>query len=308
MHGGFQLQFIQNAPPAGKQELPFYDPAGTRPSTAKVASVLQEVPSPAPTAHQVRTGTSLRDRARFVEPLVMEDVETTHGPSRAQGPEGNFLSQSDGMPQMTPTPSASHRRSRSVPKCLSSDRNEWEATCQAMGMSAALPATPQNLSLMPATPDTPGFPRWPMLTPNTLDNMGFSVQNTFINFAQPPPTPLAGSAVRSVSLPRNMGASESEEARIAEKDEDVKVHPVAGNRLPAGNRLMSAAAAAASGDLQACAVARPAHTPRGGLKARAALAAVDTVISGTPNGDSCSVRSSASAGSGQRVVRLAELL
>eukprot|EP00931_Biecheleriopsis_adriatica_P016160 TRINITY_DN1199_c0_g2_i1.p1 TRINITY_DN1199_c0_g2~~TRINITY_DN1199_c0_g2_i1.p1 ORF type:complete len:715 (-),score=119.42 TRINITY_DN1199_c0_g2_i1:108-2252(-) len=306
MNGSFQVQFAQNAASTGIKELPFYDPATARPHAAEGSSILREVPSPAPAAHQVQTGASLRDRARFVEPLVMEDVETTQCPSRAEGTGGNFMLLSDGMPLMTPTPSASHRRSRSVPKCLGSDKNDWEATCQAMGMSA-LPATPENLSLMPATPDTPGFPRWPMLTPNTLDNMGFSVQNTFINFALPPPTPLAGSTARSMSLPRNMGASESDEAKVAEKDEDTKVLPSAGSRRPAGNRLMSAAAAAASGGSQVCTVVRPAHTPRGGLKARAALAAT-AVTSGTPNGDNCSVHSSASAGSGQRVVRLADLL
>lgn len=51
------------------------------------------------------------------------------------------------------------------------------------------------------------------LTPSTLGNMGFMVQNTFIHANLPPPTPVhsggggaGGSLCRSHSLPRNMGS------------------------------------------------------------------------------------------------------
>mmetsp|Transcript_74841 Transcript_74841/g.189176 ORF Transcript_74841/g.189176 Transcript_74841/m.189176 type:complete len:303 (-) Transcript_74841:93-1001(-) len=44
----------------------------------------------------------------------------------------------------------------------------------------------------------------PPLTPSTLGNFGFSVQNTFIHAAMPPPTPMrVGSQHRARSLPRD---------------------------------------------------------------------------------------------------------
>mmetsp|Transcript_24070 Transcript_24070/g.75699 ORF Transcript_24070/g.75699 Transcript_24070/m.75699 type:complete len:567 (-) Transcript_24070:807-2507(-) len=46
----------------------------------------------------------------------------------------------------------------------------------------------------------------PVLTPGALQNLGFSVHNTFIHAALPPPTPPAGASCRSLSLPRNMGS------------------------------------------------------------------------------------------------------
>uniref|UniRef100_A0A7S4R8Z6 Uncharacterized protein n=1 Tax=Alexandrium monilatum TaxID=311494 RepID=A0A7S4R8Z6_9DINO len=45
-----------------------------------------------------------------------------------------------------------------------------------------------------------------VLTPCTLGSMGFSVQNTFIHAAMPPPTPPAGASGRAHSLPRDMGS------------------------------------------------------------------------------------------------------
>mmetsp|Transcript_7024 Transcript_7024/g.20711 ORF Transcript_7024/g.20711 Transcript_7024/m.20711 type:complete len:518 (-) Transcript_7024:447-2000(-) len=60
----------------------------------------------------------------------------------------------------------------------------------------------------PAPPEGPkseAEPR-PLLTPCTLENLGFSVQNTFIHVSMPPPTPPAGSSCRSSSLPRSMGS------------------------------------------------------------------------------------------------------
>merc|ERR1712176_1422527 len=56
------------------------------------------------------------------------------------------------------------------------------------------------------------------LTPSTLGNMGFMVQNTFIHANMPPPTPVnAGSNNRAHSLPRNMGSDRTPRAaRVAQ--------------------------------------------------------------------------------------------
>mmetsp|Transcript_55009 Transcript_55009/g.131479 ORF Transcript_55009/g.131479 Transcript_55009/m.131479 type:complete len:276 (+) Transcript_55009:62-889(+) len=143
---------------------------------------------------------SLRDRARFVQPLSMEDVETTEARSA--------------------------RKSR------------WEpASCQLgladeMNLPGVVPSTPQ-VPLMPPTPDTPGFPKWPMLTPNRMDGMGLSVQNTFINYNLPPPTPCQPGG-RSHSVPRNTRLTEDSPNKTSESTAQ---HPA--------NRLMSKAAAAA---------------------------------------------------------------
>eukprot|EP00441_Pelagodinium_beii_P028071 CAMPEP_0197660198 /NCGR_PEP_ID=MMETSP1338-20131121/50695_1 /TAXON_ID=43686 ORGANISM="Pelagodinium beii, Strain RCC1491" /NCGR_SAMPLE_ID=MMETSP1338 /ASSEMBLY_ACC=CAM_ASM_000754 /LENGTH=651 /DNA_ID=CAMNT_0043237501 /DNA_START=155 /DNA_END=2110 /DNA_ORIENTATION=+ len=291
---GYEMShLIQPAPSAGlapgQANLPLYDPAQTANDTLPTVKAEKASKENRP---------SFRERAGFVKPLELEDDELTQRPS--SGGLQNTPS-TVGAPVMTPTPNAS-RRSRSVPRNLNSETDVSEMVRHAMGLAAKedslMPGTPQNPYFMPSTPESPGFPSWPILTPNTLDGMGYSVQNTFINFALPPPTPLAGSAARSHSLPRNMGASEDAEAPYQMSHKECE--------QPAGlgpaNRLMSAAAAAVSGDfqMQAAQQVRLAHTPRG-LKARGALAAA-ALASGT------SVDTSAPAGSGHRVVRLADLL
>jgi len=288
------LQPASTGPAAGKADVPFYDPA--QPEHGKTGAL----PSSG-TASNPRAGPSFRDRAAFVKPLELEDDELT------QRPTAGGVQPSTAVPMMTPTPNAS-RRSRSVPRNLNSEMSLSEMTRHAMGVEdgvaffegTGVPSTPQNPYFMPATPESPGFPQWPVLTPNTLDGMGFSVQNTFINFALPPPTPLAGAAARSHSLPRNMGASEKEAQEMSQKEE-----PEQPGHGPA-NRLMSAAVAAVSGDVQPQAARPSVHTPRGGLKARGALAAA-ALASGIAPADTSDARSYP-APSGHRVVRLADLL
>lgn len=283
---------------------PWQAPAQSCPAVSKPALTRTVDSTP---AQQPSSGASLRDRARFVQPLSIEDVESAQpvaSRALASGRNCQMLASpcGCGMPLMTPTPTAAHRRTRSVPRSLGIDQNLWERTCQSMGLvppayseggvfeEAGVPVVPFSV---PATPETPAFPRWPMLmTPHTLNGMGYSVQNTFINLALPPSTPLPGSAARSHSLPRNMGASDLAETET-EKSESQAVQDTcqrkesyyssaqAIRRGGPANRLMSAAAAAASGDSQEYFGAMPA-----------------TAIASNQD----------AAGKGQRVVRLADLL
>lgn len=313
-HLGNAYQVRNFAQPAGSAstqvqvDLPLFDP--TRSWTEQQTSRATDSSQPAP-------GASLRDRARWVQPLTMDVEEGSqphHSMQHLQSPSPYNSFFQNAMPLTTPSPNAS-RRTRSVPRNLGSEKSMWEMTCEAMGLvppqidESGLVQTPHPTQFMPSTPETPGFPRWPMLTPCTLGDMGFSVQNTFINYPMPPPTPLAGSSSRSHSLPRNMGASDKAEGS---DDQDLgqmeikECQSVATAIHGPGNRLMSAAAAAVSGGMGQGMPMRRSVTPRG-LKARGALAAaalasgVD-VAAVTPD-------SFASAGSlGHRVVRLADLL
>lgn len=250
-------------------------------------------PAAAPAANsavqQKQNGASLRQRARFVKPLSMEDVELSQHPlaaSNAQGQASSVQPFADGMPFMTPTPNSFHLGTMQFPRTIGSD---FEATGRVTALappqsssegSTATPGAPQNSSTFPVTPEGRGFPIWNPMTPNTLDNMGFSVQNTFINFPLPPPTPLAGSTLRSMSLPRNMGASDAaEDEKRMQQPKTEKDAPQSLAEAPkrAANRLMSAAAAAV----------RPAPTPRGDLKERGMMAAAALASkSGTPDAES----------------------
>ena len=157
---------------------------------------------------------SLRDRAHFVPPLSMEDVETEAPPR---------------VPWKPPSPAAGSLRSR---------RDHFEAS----GLSVddmnlpGVPSTP--LPLMPATPDTPGFPKWNRVTQTPEALRAYSpmpIHNTFINYPMPPPTPNPCQG-RSQSLPRNLSRMEDEGLDWSKSD-TLSSHPA--------NRLMSAAAAAA---------------------------------------------------------------
>ena len=157
---------------------------------------------------------SLRDRAHFVPPLSMEDVETEAPPR---------------VPWKPPSPAAGSLRSR---------RDHFEAS----GISVddmnlpGVPSTP--LPLMPATPDTPGFPKWNRVTQTPEALRAYSpmpIHNTFINYPMPPPTPNPCQG-RSQSLPRNLSRMEDEGLDWSKSD-TLSSHPA--------NRLMSAAAAAA---------------------------------------------------------------
>mmetsp|Transcript_42907 Transcript_42907/g.91434 ORF Transcript_42907/g.91434 Transcript_42907/m.91434 type:complete len:735 (-) Transcript_42907:62-2266(-) len=158
-----------------------------------------------------------------------------------------------------------------------------------------VPATPTPVSnsafqALPSTP-TPPAPLtsapWPtMLTPCTLGNLGFSVQNTFIHAAMPPPTPPAGASCRSRSLPRNMGSDKS---------------AVTPNGPTPG--LLSYAEAARSG--QASCLGGHLGSPLSGLEARVLTGAGEGPLPQSPGFEGSLPQS---PGFGQRVVRLAELI
>ncbi|CAE7223439.1 rsmB [Symbiodinium natans] len=191
-----------------KAEVPAFDPH-VQPTCNPAG------PAPMPSAHAT-SRVSLRDRAPFVAPLSLEDDagQPPVGQRGQQVPCGAFQTPFGGMPLMTPTPS-SRRRTGSVPRNLGSERSDCDVLCDLPGRTGLCGES--QLPAVPATPETIGFPQWRVLTPNTLDGMGYSVQNTFINFAVPS-TPMTNA--RSHSLPRNMGASESDEAQLGEKAED----------------------------------------------------------------------------------------
>lgn len=285
--GPFPVKFNQG----NKADLPMYDPVLTaQPAGVALQTNLRAAAPAANSAvQQKQPGASLRHRARFIEPLSMEDVESSQHPpaaSNAQGQTSSFQPFTDGMPFMTPTPNSFHFGTMPGPRIMGSD---FEATGRVMGLvppqsssegNAATPGAMQNSSTFPVTPESRSFPSWNPMTPNTLDNMGFSVQNTFINFPLPPPTPLPGSTLRSMSLPRNMGASDAaedeERKQPPKKDKDAPQSLAGAPKRPA-NRLMSAAAAAMG----------PAHTPRGELKERGMMAAAALASkSGNPDAES----------------------
>lgn len=192
----------------------------------------------------------------------------------------------------------------STPSALAT---EMAVAAAAAGFAEGLPGTPsRHLSGMPATPSTPGFPSWPVLTPSTLGTLGFSVQNTFIHAAMPPPTPPAGASCRARSLPRNMGATEK----------GAMIFDEAQAELAAANAAAAVAGAqwpmvpgAPQGpveqvQLQMGFIGRSSHTPRSRKKGSLLAAA----MAEPPYGSDCGANASGSAGVGQRVVRLADLL
>ncbi|CAK9103119.1 unnamed protein product [Durusdinium trenchii] len=191
-------------------------------STTIAAACRAADPQPSYQSKQFYTGPqptndrpTLRDRARFVQPLSMEDVEA-EAPSRAVQPHQSWRPSS-------PTRSLRDRWESSHQIGLVAD----EAPNHVPGMVPE--STPHPL--MPPTPDTPGFPKWPMLTPNQMDGMGISVQNTFLNY-NIPATPCQG---RSQSLPRN--------ALRTGDEPDLSKSEGVGGVAPA-NRLIAAAHAA----------------------------------------------------------------
>ncbi|CAE7437769.1 Lcmt2 [Symbiodinium sp. CCMP2456] len=268
---GVSMRKTAAAPsPYDKAEVPFFDPQ-VPPSAPTCSRAVG--PASVPAVQHPTSRVSLRDRAPFVAPLSMEDVEQSPAVGQGQRAQsaqqisGTWQTPFDSMPLMTSTPSASHhRRTESVPRNLGSEKSARDSCAVGIEETPGLAGlcADGQLPAVPATPETLSFPQWPMLTPNTLDGMGYSVQNTFINFAVPS-TPMTNT--RSHSLPRNMGASGSEEAQTGEKAEETGC----GAHGPA-NRLMSAAAAACCDPTRAYVPRRAANTPRSGLKARAALA------------------------------------
>lgn len=139
-------------------------------------------------------GLLLRRRAHFVQPLSMED--TSQQPA---------LRPQEHLPTVSPV---AVYRSRSVPappKELQ-DYDDDEGCCASFDTTCEERHAMCELLMAGPPPPMKFEGARPMLTPSTLGTMGFSVHNTFIHAAMPPPTPPAGSAYRSLSLPRNMGS------------------------------------------------------------------------------------------------------
>jgi len=148
-----------------------------------------------------------------------------------------------------PTPSPCSMRAKSLPKLLGAGRNRllpWHVDDSSLtkghaAVGAGKPKAPAvlhlegHVTLAPPPPPVEPAPWEPPeagthaasgswegfhpLTPSTLGNMGFMVQNTFIHANLPPPTPLnggggGGSCCRSHSLPRNMGSDRSAVAMV----------------------------------------------------------------------------------------------
>lgn len=180
-------------------------------------------------------GGLLRKRASFVEPLCMEVILS---PQASNG-SGVAATTVEVAPLRTPlpsTPSPISAYGRSLPRLLGSarvrqlqdvasvakggagrDGAAWAVSSPGRNKACALAAMP--CSPLP-TAETAPFDRTPgsgraqqrpatswrpaPLTPSTLGNFGFSVHNTFIHAAMPPPTPLvSGAQYRSRSLPRD---------------------------------------------------------------------------------------------------------
>lgn len=227
-------------------------PVGQTPLVSKavagahaIAALLQESQGTSdqhPSAPEKRSVNSVSARAPWIKPLdTLEDepaLETS-------------------MPLMTPTPSAfgitQHWNRNSV-----LDAHMWETNCKAIGLvPPSQHLEQQNLRSVPshgsnATIATESFQGTVsgsddehLTTPGVLEQNGYSVLNTFIHAQAVPPTPsLSAAATRSHSLPRNMGLANGAEKCVAVAEGKLAAHD-ATRRMP-GNRLMSAAAAAAT--------------------------------------------------------------
>jgi len=156
---------------------------------------------------------SLRERARWITPLCMEDVMST--PSQPS-------------PHLVATPGVAKVLSpeaRSLPRLLGRAAKACDPVGPCVEEGIHCTASPEKLRRHPLPPPvSPSFsgsapcsppsksvitqmPARPvLLTPGRLGDMGFSVHNTFLHAAMPPPTPLAGALSRARSLPRDLGS------------------------------------------------------------------------------------------------------
>eukprot|EP00408_Alexandrium_pacificum_P036469 CAMPEP_0171273410 /NCGR_PEP_ID=MMETSP0790-20130122/62272_1 /TAXON_ID=2925 /ORGANISM="Alexandrium catenella, Strain OF101" /LENGTH=595 /DNA_ID=CAMNT_0011742401 /DNA_START=18 /DNA_END=1807 /DNA_ORIENTATION=- len=186
------------------------------------------------TGNSKPAGGSLRERAKWVKPLCLEEEIVAPEPSHGVG---DSLQHSAGGTGITPSPDfpqggqvlprllgrsggppgAGGKRGLAAAKAV----GQAPVTCNGTmavepGMYMPAPAmmpsqgcqrSPQMKedTLYPVAPTSEEVP-CPVLTPSTLGIMGFSVQNTFIHAAMPPPTPPAGASGRAHSLPRDMGS------------------------------------------------------------------------------------------------------
>lgn len=149
---------------------------------------------------------SLRERAKWVQPLCIEE-ETLPRPPRLMAAAAAMAAQwlpSSAEARLSP---GALRRCRSTPG-LGKDAAEYQIV-ENDSCSTYIPGTPQSsgsqqsqaVAVSPRRKDSPGRP---LLTPSTLGNLGYSVHNTFIH-ANLPVSPV-GAGIRSQSLPRNMGS------------------------------------------------------------------------------------------------------
>lgn len=205
----------------------------------QVAPLKQSIPLQHTSADLSRSTKSLQARAHWVKPLEFAEA----------GPGSDNL-----MPVMTPTPCGNELLQHHI---MPVSALEWENSCRALGLvpptqggQRSPPRRDSDSSIMSQSSQT-GSPRSNRctLTASTLENIDYPVQNTFLHAKVAPPTPSCSATVRSHSLPRNIRmASHTEKAaesglqkRISANCKQADVRPA--NRP--GNRLMSAAAAAA---------------------------------------------------------------
>jgi len=193
---------------------------------------------PSPTAAQIESGNLLQKRAGFIQPLCMDEILSEESSPRAAAspiPACTFaqplLATTPARTPFPSTPSPTSTLAQSLPRLLGAMRRKPQAvsidgikgaclggeglnSCAVAAKALVAQRSGMHLGDM-AKGRTPGSRRarrpsgeqpWqlPPLTPSTLGNFGFSVQNTFIHAAMPPPTPMqVGSQHRARSLPRN---------------------------------------------------------------------------------------------------------
>lgn len=158
-------------------------------------------------------GKSLRARAKWITPLSLED-ELAAKPSVAIRGMDEF-----GLADLgAGCPALESYGRESLPRLLGrcsngthKDQEDKRGGAKVgQGVGLCITAIDDNMSAEPSVfvkpRMPPASPTGPVLTPCTLGNLGFSVINGFIHGAIPPPTPVAGGAQRSCSLPRNMGS------------------------------------------------------------------------------------------------------
>lgn len=160
---------------------------------------------------------SLRERAKWVQPLCLEEV--------VEGCNGD-LSFAASSSEITAVFQSAETSDQPLPhllgRCSNTSRIENKMLCapKKLGYLIAttnIVSTHMEPTLSPVTctaPMPPTTPTRQVLTPSTLGNLGFSVKNGFIHGAMPP-TPVAGSSCRAHSLPRNMGSDKSAWTRQA---------------------------------------------------------------------------------------------
>jgi len=177
---------------------------------------------PSPQVAQSARGSLLRKRSGFVQPLSMDEILSDESSPRAAAsqacvPGQSVLATTPARTPFPPTPSPTSTKGRSLPRLLGSLRRRPQEVSTDGIKGARLSSSLQSVNAVKAmakdlVPANHGpqlhscnqvwQPR--PLTPSTLGNFGFSVHNTFIHAAMPPPTPTqVGAQHRARSLPRD---------------------------------------------------------------------------------------------------------